>query len=343
MDTQGDAFFVAFARARDAVEAAVDGSAGARRPRLAGRRRVPRPHGPPHRRAVGRGRGLPRDRPAPRRPHRRGRARRPDPRSRAPPPSCVQDDLPAGHQPARPRRAAAEGHRPAGAHLPARRRGPAGGVPAAADGAAEPPRRAAAPLAVLPRAAVGGRSPPRPRRRPRHPAAARATPATAAAVVRRLGRRSSTRRTAASTGQIAGRRFAERASPPATARSGSRTSTPTASRGSTRSKQVVIQTDPGRQRPGRDRLRRRLRLGHERPRRHRLEDRPAARTPSSTRSRSATGPPGVAVGGRDVWVANSSDGTVVADRPRAPARCAADDPGRRGRRRRSPSATARSG
>ena len=40
-------------------------------------------------------------------------------------------------------------------------------------------------------------------------------------------------------------------------------------------KQVVIADDPGRQRPGRDRLRRRLRLGHERPRRHGLEDRPA--------------------------------------------------------------------
>ena len=69
--------------------------------------------------------------------------------------------------------------------------------------------------------------------------------------------------------------------------------------------------DPGRQRPGRDRLRRRLRLGHERPRRHRLEDRPADGHASSTRSRSETALPAWPSDARYVWVANSSDGTVT--------------------------------
>ena len=57
--------------------------------------------------------------------------------------------------------------------------------------------------------------------------------------------------------------------------------------------------DPGRQRAGRGRRRRRLRLGREQPRRHGLEDRPAARTAAvAARSRSATGPSGVAYGDR---------------------------------------------
>ena len=73
MDSQGDAFFVAFPRARNAVEAAVSGPARARGAPMARRRRVPRADGSPHGRAVGGRRGLPRDRPASRRPNRRNR------------------------------------------------------------------------------------------------------------------------------------------------------------------------------------------------------------------------------------------------------------------------------
>ena len=56
--------------------------------------------------------------------------------------------------------------------------------------------------------------------------------------------------------------------------------------------------DPGRQRPGRHRVRRRLRLGHERPRRHGLEDRPADEHGGRSRSPVGNGPAGVAVGAR---------------------------------------------
>ena len=121
MDTQGDAFFIAFARARNAVEAAVEAQRALARARVARRRRVPGPHGPPHRRAVGRRRGLPRHGPASGRPHRGCGARRPDlalDRDRR-----ADQGRPARRgQPARPGRPAAEGHRRSGARLPARRR-----------------------------------------------------------------------------------------------------------------------------------------------------------------------------------------------------------------------------
>ena len=46
--TQGDAFFVAFRRPKDAVARGAGGTAGARRPRVAARRAAARPHGHPH-------------------------------------------------------------------------------------------------------------------------------------------------------------------------------------------------------------------------------------------------------------------------------------------------------
>ena len=106
---------------------------------MAGRRRVPRPDGAAHRRAFGAGGGLPRDR-APSwgadhvgRPRRAGtglqRHRRADP-----------GRPPGRRDAARPRQAAAEGHRPPRAPLPARRRRAADAVPAGANGAQEPAR-----------------------------------------------------------------------------------------------------------------------------------------------------------------------------------------------------------
>ena len=54
MDTQGDAFFFAFARARECrVEAAVEAQRALAAHDVARRRRVPRPDGPAHGRAVG--------------------------------------------------------------------------------------------------------------------------------------------------------------------------------------------------------------------------------------------------------------------------------------------------
>ena len=59
VDTQGDAFFVAFDRARLAVEAAAAAQRGLRKPRLAGRRRGCRSRRHAHRRAVSLGTGRP--------------------------------------------------------------------------------------------------------------------------------------------------------------------------------------------------------------------------------------------------------------------------------------------
>ena len=107
------------------------------------------------------------------------------------------------------------------------------------------------------------------------------------------------------------RRDARPTSPSARARTGSRTPTPTPSRGSTPRREAVDPDDPGRQQPERDHHRRRLRLGGEQPRRHRLADRPRPRTRSCRRSTSATAPLGIAYAAGSVWVANTGDDTIT--------------------------------
>ena len=77
IDTQGDSFFVAFRRAKDAVACAIACSARPRRARVARRQRAPRAHGHPHRRAGGRRRALRRHGRPPGGAHLRGRPRRP--------------------------------------------------------------------------------------------------------------------------------------------------------------------------------------------------------------------------------------------------------------------------
>ena len=153
--------------------------------------------------------------------------------SRTRPPSSLEDDLPAGvalrdlgeqrlkdiDRPERIYQLVVDG--------------PAGGVPAAADGGAAAPdsRRAPSPS---PRAAA--RSPPRPLRPSivaRHGGGSGRAPHGGRGL-RRLGRHLQRRRPAASPARSRSARRRAR-SPPATARSGSRTSTRTASRGSTRS------------------------------------------------------------------------------------------------------------
>ena len=129
VDTQGDAFFVAFARASDAVAAAADGAA------RTGRRADPRADGAAHGRAAADRRGIRR----PRRPQGRAHRRRRPRRAGAP----VADDPRARRRRrARPRRAPPQGSERAGAHLPARDRRAPVRVPAAEDargGHEEPP------------------------------------------------------------------------------------------------------------------------------------------------------------------------------------------------------------
>ena len=69
--------------------------------------------------------------------------------------------------------------------------------------------------------------------------------------------------------------------------------------------------DPGRQRPERDRDRRRRRLGGEQPRRHRLADRPGDEHASCRRSTSETVPLGIAYAAGSIWVANTGDDTIT--------------------------------
>ena len=324
------------------------GPARARGARLAGRRRVPRPDGAPHRGAVGRRRGLPRDRPSSRRPDRRRRARRADPaleRDRGADPG-----RPAGRrEPARSRRAAAQGHRPAGARLPARRRRACPGVPAACGprrrsgagrrGRASPSRRSSRSSRRSPRVVLGTRG-------GSGPASAR--PPVSADSVGIFD---------AADGRLSGQ-IPVGASPSAvTAGDGSIWVANVDAHSVSRIDPVKRdgdRDDPGRERARRDRLRRRLRLGDERPRRHGHEDRPDRRTPSSTRSRSATARPaspstpatsgsrtrttarsrgstsrrtsrsppipvgqsadGVAIGDGSVWVTSQAAGTRDADR-----------------------------
>ena len=124
VDTQGDAFFVAFARATDAVAAAAGCPA---RPRLDSDAGA---DGDPHRRAAQNRRGLRRDGRSSRGAHRRCRARRPG----APLPDRARA---GGGRPflgvraARPRRARAQGLDPSPADLPARRRRHRSRLPAA--------------------------------------------------------------------------------------------------------------------------------------------------------------------------------------------------------------------
>ena len=116
VDTQGDAFFYAFADARAAVAAAADGECGARA------RPDPDPNGAAHRRAASDGGGL----------RRRGRPSRCADRGRGPrwAGAAVGGDAGvAGRRRDRPRRASAEGLRRAGGDLPARR----GALPAPQD------------------------------------------------------------------------------------------------------------------------------------------------------------------------------------------------------------------
>ena len=91
--------------------------------------------------------------------------------------------------------------------------------------------------------------------------------------------------------------------------------------------------DPGRKRPRRDRGRRRLRLGREQPRRHRLADRSAGRTAgrSSARSRSETARPGSPTdSAASGWRTRSTGPWCGSTRSRGRR---ATDPGRRGRGR----------
>ena len=76
IDTQGDAFFFSFARARDAVAAAVAAQRALAEHAWPDGSSAPRAHEPPHRRARRRRGGLRRDRRRPRRPDLRGGARR---------------------------------------------------------------------------------------------------------------------------------------------------------------------------------------------------------------------------------------------------------------------------
>ena len=95
VDTQGDAFFYSFPRARDAVAGAGRRPARARRPRMAGRQRGACADGPAHGRAVGRRRGLPRARRRPRGAHLLGGPRRPGPLSETTR-ALLGNDLPDG-------------------------------------------------------------------------------------------------------------------------------------------------------------------------------------------------------------------------------------------------------
>ena len=139
VDTQGDSFFVAFASARDALLAAVEGQRALvshdwpegvqiqvrmglhTGQAVAARRALHGPRGPPG--CADRG----------------SRARRPDPRLAGDADAARGRGGGSPRPPARPRRAAPQGPRPPGAALPGGRRGAAGDLPARPGRRARPP------------------------------------------------------------------------------------------------------------------------------------------------------------------------------------------------------------
>ena len=201
MDTQGDSFFVAFRSAPDAVAAAVDDPALARRARVAGGRRGARADRYPHRARRRRRGAVRRPLGASGGPGRRVGARRSGARVGFDPGRWSRTTCPTGVFAPRSGRSPVEGHRPAGADLAARGRRAAGGVPAAAGrGAGQADADPSAPLAAGGGAGRcgrgGGRDP-----GVRDQAAARAAPRRSRVSMRTRSARS-TPRTASSSASV---------------------------------------------------------------------------------------------------------------------------------------------
>ena len=315
MDTQGDAFFVAFPRARNAVDAAVEAqralAAQAWPDGVECRVRMGLHTGEP---AVGEegyhGMGV----------HRGARicaagARRADPALQYHP-RTGRGRAACGCRAARPRRAVAQGHRPSRADLPAPRRRAPVGVPAAPDRAAPGVGRDCCP--PPPAAGCPGRGRAgRPggcdgddradhRRRLEAGGAAGEVSADSVGIFRsrqrapRWARSRSVRRRAAS--------------PPASARSGSRTSTHTACHGSipssaSRFRRSRSETVPPGSRSAA------ASCGWRTGRTGRSRRSIRRRTPSSTIG-VGNGPSAVAADAHGVWVANADDGTLTQIDPR---------------------------
>ena len=98
-------------------------------------------------------------------------------------------------------------------------------------------------------------------------------------------------------------------------------------------KRIVVEHDPGRQRPERNRPRRRLRLGDEQPGGHGLEDRPdreQRRGGVVDTMPVGNGPAGIAYAAGSIWVANTGDNTITridagSDKPSKPLPIAATE------------------